>query len=70
MIKIIKIENAKGEIFDAIQVGDIYKKDMSAHYGNKKGEIIMEFVKVKRFIKTRNDFSANATEYTAQQIVD
>jgi hypothetical protein len=63
----VKVKNAKGQIFNAIFDYGPYKKDMAKHFGTKT-PFIMEFVKVRRFIKTKNEFAATATEYTSQQV--
>jgi len=68
MNKSVRIENAKGQIFDAIQIGEVYTKDMAKHFGNTS-PMIMSFVKVRRFIKSQNAFAANATEYPAASVV-
>ena len=66
---VIRIKNAKDQVFNAILMQDVYEKDMSEHYGNKKGEIVIEFVKVRRFIKSRNEYAATETEYPVDSVV-
>jgi len=68
MNKQVKIKNAKGEIFDAIQTCEVYEKNLAKHYGQSK-PFMMNMVKVRRFIKSRNDYAANSTEYPAHAIV-
>ncbi len=63
-----KVTNAKGEVFDCIICSEVYYKDMSHHYGNQRGEIVLDFIKVRRFIKSKDDYAVTPTEYRAFQV--
>ena len=68
MNKQVKIKNAKGETFDAIQTSEVYEKNWAKHYGQSE-PFMMNMVKVRRFIKSRNEYAATSTEYPASAIV-
>ena len=63
----ISISNAKGQIFKAILMQDVYTKNLAKHYGQKE-DFFMDFIKVRRFIKSRGEFASTATEYPASSI--
>jgi hypothetical protein len=65
----VKVTNAKGESFDCILASEIYIKNMAHHFGNTE-PMMMDFRKVYRFIKTKNQYAKNATEYRAFQVTD
>jgi hypothetical protein len=65
----VKVEMANGTLADAVISSEVYSKDWSAHMGVKKGTYILKMVKVKRWIKSRKEYSNGDCEYQVAQVV-
>ncbi len=60
---IVKLGQGNGKPKKAIITSEPYIKDWSAHSGLPKGTKLMEMIKVKRWIKSRNDWATKDAEY-------